>query len=201
MIESLVGQIEHLTPAELHLKTSLGVTFHLFISVPTSRILREKKEMGLPATAFVHTQILKNDPFIKLFGFASRSERSTFRELLTVNGVGPAAAIKIVSARDPEFIISAIVNKDIDFFSGIKGIGKKTAGRIVFDLQDRFANSDASAVMVSGVNPIKAEAIEALQVLGYTVKESEQAVKRAYEVVENKYETSDTLVAVALASM
>lgn len=125
---------------------------------------------------------------ISLFGFASNEEKELFLKLISVNGIGPKVAISILSGLDVNQLVSTIVSADVKKLSSIKGIGKKTAERIVLELREQVSkeyvsggndiSGDNLAIDLTGPNSIDNEAVSALMSLGFTEREATEAVSR-----------------------
>ena len=121
-----------------------------------------------------------------LYGFGSQSELNSFRMLIAVSGVGPKAALAILSACTPETLAMAIVTGDEKSLTAAPGVGKKIAQRIILELKDKMAKETASGLDFSGGKGVAApaifsnkatEAAQALAVLGYTTQEVQMALK------------------------
>jgi len=116
----------------------------------------------------------------ELFGFSSLLAKKLFELLITVQGVGPKAAISILSLGDTETVRNSIANSNTIFIAGASGIGKKTAGRIVVDLFDKVGHAIATDVNNAGLSNIIAnndEALEALMALGYNLNDATKALE------------------------
>lgn len=200
MIDSIEGVIVKCTPAEVLLKTMSGLTFQLYVSVPTSRSVRERMadSFGYSASLYTHTQILTNDPQARLFGFSTEKERSLFRLLISIKGVGPSAAIKVLSGASLDQVKAAIQQQNAAFFTKIKGIGKKIAERIVFDLKDKFDAADVTEAIPGIKTEIVDESLEALKSLGFKIEEAKKAIEKAQKKTTKEFEKSDELVVAAL---
>ena len=116
----------------------------------------------------------------ELFGFSSLLAKKLFELLITVQGVGPKAAISILSLGDTETVRNSIANSNTIFIAGASGIGKKTAGRIVVDLFDKVGHAIATDVNNAGLSNTIAnndEALEALMALGYNLNDATKALE------------------------
>jgi Holliday junction DNA helicase RuvA len=135
-----------------------------------------------PDDVFLHTHLVVREDALSLFGFASDEERELFVALLGVNGVGPKAALSILSAYPPPRVRHAIASEDADLFTSISGIGKKLAGRIVIELRERVGALGSAGPVAVGRSPGApladdlALAREGLVGLGYSVGEAEAAL-------------------------
>ena len=112
-----------------------------------------------------------------LFGFHTPMERSVFLLLLSVSGIGASTARTMLSSLEPQQIQRAIVSEDLNTIKSVKGIGLKTAQRVLIELKDKMMNLfDGEEIQILGNNTIKDEALSALEVLGYSRKQSERIV-------------------------
>ena len=172
MYEFIRGSIAELKPARIIIETG-GIGYNIHISLNTYSRLNGKKEVHL----FLH-QIVREDAHL-LFGFADNSERDLFRNLISVNGVGANTAIMMLSSLLPEEIINAIVRENVAVLKAVKGIGIKTAQRIIIDLKDKVGKpSDSDHNLIPVDNTIQNEALSALVMLGFLKKDAEKVVAR-----------------------
>lgn len=133
---------------------------------------------------YLYTYFAVREDAVELFGFADKQELSCFRQLISVTGVGPKAALAILSDASPEQFAITVAAGDYKVFTKTKGVGPKLAQRIVLELKDKITKeqltvsgiSGNAAVLVSGGNV--GEAVSALAVLGYTQTEAAQAVAK-----------------------
>ena len=149
-----------------------GVGYKLTVSLATSDSLVNK--MGEKVKLFTHLAVREDG--IELFGFASNEERMCFNQLITVSGVGPKAAISILSTLTPDRLSLAICANDAKAIAKAQGIGAKTAARIILELRDKVSkdmmNAGSTLDLTSSARPAVqnksfSEAAEALMVLGY----------------------------------
>lgn len=169
MIFSLKGKIQELSPTYAVIDVN-GVGYFVGISLQTSQKLSQGKE------EFIYTQqIIREDAHL-LFGFYSKIEKEMFNLLISVNGVGAVSALILLSSLDLKDIASAILNKNAALLQKVKGIGAKTAERIIVDLRDKVEKFGISAEDISPLadNKIKEESLSALEVLGISRKMSEK---------------------------
>ena len=147
MIEYIKGELTDLTPA-LAVVEAHGVGYALNISLNTFTAIQNKKDVKL----FVHEALVTGgrDDSFTLYGFAEQRERELYRLLITVSGVGANTARMILSSLTPEELCSAISGGDERLLKGVKGIGLKTAQRIIVDLRDNSAEINSSAFNGSG---------------------------------------------------
>ena len=141
-------------------------------------------QMGQEVTLYTHLNV--REDAMELYGFATQEELNLFQHLISVSGVGPKAALAILSAATPESLAMAIVTGDEKSLTAAPGVGKKSAQRIILELKDKMARESAAtgldfsggaAVSVPAFTNKATEAAQALAVLGYTSAEVAQALK------------------------
>ena len=148
-----------------------GVGYKLTVSLTTSDSLVNKMNQ----TVKLYTYLAVREDGIELFGFATNEERACFNQLISVSGVGPKAAMSILSTLSPDNFSLAICTEDVKAISKAQGIGTKTAARIVLELKDKISKdmmsagskSEMAKSTVAPINSTLSEALEALMVLGY----------------------------------
>ncbi|HID86417.1 MAG TPA: Holliday junction branch migration protein RuvA, partial [Anaerolineae bacterium] len=143
------------------------------VRVPTS-FLDQLGDVGSPVELFTHLHVRENE--LALYGCATEDELTLFEQLLTVSGIGPKAALGILSALSPDTLRLAIAQGQVDVLTQVPGIGKKTAQRLVLDLKGKL---DLAALMAEApaLTPADAEVIAALTGLGYSVAEAQAALR------------------------
>jgi Holliday junction DNA helicase RuvA len=172
MFEYIQGKIAELTPASVVVDNQ-GVGYFINISLNTYSALSGKEQ----AVVFIH-QVIREDANI-LFGFFDKSERETFRQLISVSGVGANTARMMLSSLSSLEIKNAILSADTKILSGIKGIGAKTAQRIIVDLKDKIGKSDVSDnFLLSQNNTKREEALSALVMLGFAKNSIEKILDK-----------------------
>lgn len=175
MYEFIRGIIANLNPANIIIETG-GIGYFVNISLNTYSKLNGKKE----ALLLVH-QVVREDAHI-LYGFAEKSERDLFRNLLSVNGVGASTAIMMLSSLTADEIIAAVTTENVAVLKAVKGIGAKTAQRIIIDLKDKLGKiSESSQILLSPNNTIQIESLSALVTLGFAKKDAEKVVSRLFK--------------------
>lgn len=176
MITHLKGILEEISPAHIVVDCG-GVGYFAHISVNTYAKLKDSKNVML------FTQHVHREDAELLFGFADKSEREVFRLLTTVSGIGPSSARMILSAMSPEEVQRAIASGDVRAFKAIKGIGEKSAQRIIVDLRDKVSNLevDLSLPEMGSAAAIKAETLAALIALGFAKPQAEKAMEKALQ--------------------
>ncbi|WP_312341646.1 Holliday junction branch migration protein RuvA [Chryseobacterium binzhouense] len=173
MIFSLQGIVQELTPTYAVINVN-GVGYYAGISLMTSQKLTLHKETFL----FIQ-QIIREDAHL-LFGFHSRAEKEMFNLLISVNGVGAVSALILLSTLSLHEIAAAILSGNSAVIQKAKGIGAKTAERIIVDLKDKvqkFSNAEDNISSVAN-NKIKDESLSALEVLGIPKRASEKIADR-----------------------
>lgn len=181
MIEYIKGELAELTPAQAVVEAH-GVGYSLNISLNTYTAIQGKKEVKL----YVHEVLLTGgrDDSYTLYGFNSKQEREMYRMLVTVSGVGGNTARMILSAMSPADLVNIISTGNEKALKGVKGIGLKTAQRIIVDLRDKMAASGLindlgteSVAAAPGVNTeVREEAVGALTMLGFSPAPSAKVV-------------------------
>jgi len=161
MYDFVSGKIVQSSPAHVVIENN-GLGFFINISLNTFTALKEKTEASL----FVHENI-REDAY-NLFGFFESSERDLFRHLISVSGIGPNTARMMLSSLQPEELRTAILTGNVEYLKGIKGIGLKTAQRIIVELKDKLGKEPADQKLFTlANNTVRDEALSALVMLGF----------------------------------
>jgi Holliday junction DNA helicase RuvA len=161
MIDYIKGDIARITPTFLILETG-GIGYFINISLTTFSKLEGKSEFKL----LVH-EVIREDSH-QLFGFADTEERNIFRMLISVSGVGANTARMMLSSLSPGEIEKAIIGSDVNILKSVKGIGLKTAQRIIVDLKDKLGkHAGSSEIFAFADNTMREEALSALVMLGF----------------------------------
>jgi Holliday junction DNA helicase RuvA len=193
MIAHIQGKLVEKTPTEVVIDCG-GVGYHINISLHTFSLLPSTDHIKL----FTYLQI-KEDAHT-LFGFVEKSEREIFKMLLSVSGIGASIARTMLSSLEPKQIIQAIATADVVTIQSIKGIGTKTAQRVILDLKDKVLKLyDLDEVSMSKSNTNKEEALSALEVLGFNKKLAEKTVEQF--VRNNPEATVETIIKQALKNL
>lgn len=172
MITQLRGKLLEKNPTHIVVDCN-GIGYEVNISLHTFSRLRDEESI----TIFTHLQV-KEDSHT-LYGFIDKAERLVFRQLLSVSGIGASTARIMLSSLTPEQVIEAITSEDTDTIQSVKGIGKKTAQRVILDLKDKFKSTEALTEIVSSPSHAnKEEALSALETLGYTRKQSGKIITK-----------------------
>lgn len=179
MIYSVTGELVHIEPNHIVVDCG-GIGYSIKTSMTTVSKLPQKGEKIM---LYTHLHVREND--LELFGFYDKSELSTFKMLITISGVGPKAAISILSNLTPEKFALCVATGDAKSLTKAQGIGLKTAQRIVLELKDKISKEQiASGVVSDTVFDISnnkgnaSEAISALVVLGYAQSDAAQVITK-----------------------
>lgn len=179
MFDYLKGTVAEKTENTMTLEVS-GIGFELF----ATQSAFNKFAIGENAKVFTYMSVREDG--VSLFGFASKEEKRLFNKLIAVSGVGPKSAIGILSGAPIENIIFCIATGDSKTLSKIKGLGKRTAEKIIVELRDKVAESAGDEIFelkseIPAINGDVGEAIKGLMSLGFTKQEAENGVKKAIE--------------------
>ena len=179
MIAHIQGRLVEKTPTEVIIDCN-GVGYHINISLHTYSLLPDSESLKL----FTFLQI-REDAHL-LYGFVEKQERELFKLLLSVSGVGASTARTMLSSLAPGQIIQAIASNDVGTMQSMKGIGAKTAQRIILDLKEKVLkvyNLDEVSLVESNTN--KEEALSALEVLGFVRKTAEKVIDKIIRETPN----------------
>ena len=174
MINHVKGTIEEVNPAYVIVETSGGVGYIINISLATFSQIKDQKEVKL-LTHF----IVKEDAQV-LYGFATEEERELFKLLISVNGIGPNTSRLILSSMSVGEVLNAIATEDVKTIQSVKGIGTKTAQRVVIESKDKAKKAswaDATKINVA-YNNNKYEALSALVALGFPKNNAEAVLDK-----------------------
>tara|TARA_B100000683_G_scaffold196181_1_gene189317 strand:- start:23 stop:616 length:594 start_codon:yes stop_codon:yes gene_type:complete len=173
MINHLHGRLVEKYPTHVVVECG-GVGYMVLISLTTFETILDQEDI------FIHTHLVVREDSQTLFGFASVEERKLFLLLIGVSGVGANTARMILSAMDSATTSEVIASGDVDAMKKVKGIGAKTASRIIIDLQDKVGQETGSSGTLSEIssphNTIKKEALMALTSLGFDKKRVDKAL-------------------------
>ena len=173
MIEFIKGEVETLTPTCVILENQ-GLGYFINISLNTFENLQSQSRCKL----YIH-EAIREDAYI-LFGFSTKDERATFQQLIGVSGVGANTARMILSSLSVPELEACILGEHVDVLKSVKGIGLKTAQRIIVDLKDKIgkigSGAALSGLLSSANNTVRDEAVSALQMLGFNPSASAKVV-------------------------
>ena len=180
MIGFLKGKILSLTPDTGLIETASGVGFEVLVTGTAYDSLAGKKE----GEVFTYLQVREDG--VSLFGFSSLEEKEMFLKLVSVSGVGPKMGIAILSGMNAGEVATAIAMNDVKRLSTVKGMGKKTAERIILELREKVSANLSAAPSLGEPVPVRIssgdeDAVVALMTLGFTRAESVKAISRARE--------------------
>jgi len=193
MIDYIKGSIIRITPTFLTIETN-GIGYYVNISVATFSKLEGKIEVKV----LIH-EVIREDAHL-LFGFADDEERDIFRLLISVSGVGANTARMMLSSIAPDEVEKAIIGSDVNTLKSVKGIGLKTAQRIIVDLKDKMGKQAGSGeIFVPADNTKKEEALSALVMLGF----AKSAVSKVLDKIvrEEKNLTIEDMIKRALKNL
>jgi len=193
MITQITGKLLEKTPTYVVIECN-GIGYKINISLQTFSSIKDEN-----CKLFTHLSV-KEDSHT-LYGFYDQGERHLFRNLVSVSGVGPSTAQVILSTYNTSEIVSYIATADVAAIQHVKGIGAKTAQRIIIDLKDKVAKGLPSADILFNLdNTMKSESLSALLALGFAKKGAEQKIDKVLK--ENPEITSvEQLVKMALSQM
>lgn len=176
MIHHLSGKLVEKNPTYIIVECS-GVGYFLNISLHTFSLVPDEEHIKI----YTHLQVREDAH--TLFGFMEKTEREIFRLLLSVSGIGASTARTMLSSMSPEQVRNAIANGDVASIQAVKGIGAKTAQRVILDLKDKILKVyDMDEVSLQPNNTTKEEALSALEVLGFARRQSEKVVDKVIRV-------------------
>ena len=193
MITHIQGKLTEKTPTNVVIDCN-GVGYHLNISLHTYSQLTNQENLKL----FTHLQV-KEDAHT-LYGFSSLSEREIFRLLISVSGIGTSIARTMLSSLTPKQVREGIAIGDVALIQSVKGIGSKTAQRVMIELKDKVLkiyDIEDGAINMNNTN--KEEALSALEVLGFTKKQSDRVVDKI--ISENQDANIETIIKEALKKL
>ena len=170
MITQIIGRLVEKTPTQVVIDCN-GVGYAVNISLYTFSQINDGENIKL----YTHLQVREDSH--TLFGFNTTIERSVFLLLISVSGIGSSTARTMLSALEPKQIQHSIISEDLNTIKSVKGIGLKTAQRVLIELKDKMMNLfNGEEIQIFGNNTIKDEALSALEVLGYSRRQSERII-------------------------
>lgn len=193
MIDYIKGTVKELSPAHVTVETA-GVGYFISISLNTYSKLENRSEVKI----LIH-EVIREDAH-QLFGFADEEERNIFRHLISVSGIGANTARMVLSSLTPVEVEKAIAESDVNILKGVKGIGLKTAQRIIVDLRDKIGKqASAAEIFASEDNRKRDEALSALVMLGFARGAVIKVLDRLMK--EDKNQTVEELIKNALKNL
>lgn len=170
MITHIKGKLVEKTPTHCIVETN-GLGYFVHISLNTFTELQDDNAVSL----FTHFYVREDAQ--ALYGFSTKKEREIFRQLISVSGIGVSTAMVMLSSMTPDEIQRAIASANVVQIKKIKGIGAKTAQRVIVDLQDKILKSvDIDTFSTDLDNSIREESLSALDVLGFSRKQTERVI-------------------------
>lgn len=193
MITHLRGKLVEKNPTYVIVECN-GIGYYAHISLNTFSSLPDEEAI------FLYTYLSIKEDSHTLFGFANKIEREIFKLLISVSGVGPSIARTMLSSMTTQEIQQAIASGDVPTIQSVKGIGAKTAQRVIIDLKDKIIRTyGIDEVSVTQSNTNKEEALSALDVLGFNTKQSERIVDKILK--ENSEMSVEDLIKQALKNL
>jgi len=186
MIASISGKVIQLTKETVIMDIN-GLGFEVFVPKP---LLSETEAGDL---LYLYTYMLVREDNISLYGFTSLEEKQLFLQFLAVGGIGPKLSLSILSSLSIDNIRSAILSEKPDYFSRVPGIGKKTAQKIIIQMQGKLPDSDGLAIR--SITDVDDAVVDALISLGYSVVEAQTALQT---IPKNTPDDVETKLRVAL---
>lgn len=172
MYEYIRGTITEISATQIVIEAN-GIGYLAHISLNSYSALNGKKE----ARIFLH-QVVREDAHT-FYGFADVNERQLFRNLISVNGVGASTAIMMLSSLSADELIAAVTTENVAVLKAVKGIGAKTAQRIIIDLKDKLGKiPETGQILLPADNTIRNESLSALVMLGFAKKDAEKIVTK-----------------------
>lgn len=191
MIYAIDGILEQVNKDTIVVKAG-SISF--ILNVPGSTI---NKLGTLGKNVALFTYLYFREENIALYGFASEGELKLFQKLIAIGGIGPRVALGLLSAFDPEQLISSIISNNIDLLSQVPGVGKKTAARIILELKSKLEKEDIG-VFTTSLSEANADLISALTGLGYSVREASQVIS---SIPDSKDLTLEEKIKLALQNL
>lgn len=170
MIATLEGEILATGEDNLVIRVG-GIGLRVYVPAPLAHTNRETR-----SSVFLHTHLVVREDALTLYGFETEQERDFFNLLLGVNGVGPRIALAILSALEVDAIRRAVLAEQVDIFSRVPGVGKKTAQKILLHLQGKVGSGD-QLTTIAGLVDVDGEVLDALTALGYSIVEGQAALQ------------------------
>ena len=199
MYEYIKGELAEVSPAEAIVEAA-GVGYKLLISLSTFSTLQNS--VGQTVKLYAYHQVREDDE--SLYGFADKAERIIFTHLVSVNGVGPGSARMILSSMTSQEATEAILSGDVNRFKAVKGIGLKTAQRIILELKDKVGKGDGELALQGSAagaqsSAVREEALSALVLLGFSKPNVEKVLSSLLK--ENPSLTLEELIKKSLKAL
>ncbi|TDN95600.1 Holliday junction DNA helicase subunit RuvA [Salegentibacter sp. 24] len=193
MIHHLKGQLIEKNPTYLVIDCN-GVGYLVHISLHTFSLIPDSENIS------IYTHLHVKEDSHTLYGFYQKSEREIFRLLISVSGVGTSTARTMLSSLEPNQVKEAIAHSDVPTIQSVKGIGAKTAQRVILDLKDKILKVyGEDEILVPQNNTIKEEALSALETLGFARKQATRVVDKLMKDSTNP--TVESIIKMALKNL
>ena len=192
MINHISGKLVEKTPTNVVIECN-GVGYFIHISLHTF------DKIGNVEACKLLTHLAIKEDAHTLYGFINEAERALFRQLISVSGVGANTARLILSSMDPDGVAGAIAISDVSTLKGIKGIGEKTAQRIILELKGKVSKHTEGIIFSASHNTSRDEALSALLMLGFNKGVVEKVLQRL--ITENQNASVEELVKLALKNL
>ena len=189
MITQIKGRLIEKSPTELVIDCN-GIGYSINISLNTFSKIGNEENIKL------YTHLIIKEDSHSLYGFFEKSERSLFKLLISVSGVGASTGRMMLSSLTPNEIVSAIMTENVQVIQSIKGIGLKTSQRVILELKDKVLSLEGSEQEELNLNNESTEAASALEVLGYSQKQTSKILSKI--IAENPGINVETLIKKAL---
>ena len=189
MITQIRGRLIEKSPTELVVDCN-GIGYSINISLNTFSKIGNEENIKL------YTHLIIKEDSHSLYGFFEKSERSLFKLLISVSGVGASTGRMMLSSLTPNEIVSAIMTENVQVIQSIKGIGLKTSQRVILELKDKVLSLEGSEQEELNLNNESTEAASALEVLGYSQKQTSKILSKI--IAENPGINVETLIKKAL---
>ncbi|HEX5742562.1 MAG TPA: Holliday junction branch migration protein RuvA [Flavobacteriaceae bacterium] len=193
MIYHIIGKLVEKNPTHVVIESNgLGYLIHISLSTFS--------KIGIEENLKLYTYLSIKEDAHTLFGFFDKSEREVFQLLISVSGVGPSTARTMLSSMTAEEVQRAIMTEDVATIQKAKGIGGKTAQRVIIDLKDKIAKTcNIDEISLVSNNTVKEETLSALEVLGFSRKQTEKMIDKYLH--ENPNYTIESLLKTALKNL
>lgn len=197
MIDYITGKVVELNPAFIVIENN-DIGYKLHISLQSYKVFQNQKE----ARVYVESMFVRDD-MPRYYGFATRDERHIFKQLTSVSGVGGNSAMLMLSSLSPSEIIGAINTANVSMLKSIKGIGEKTAQRIVVDLKGKLGKDEGgiSQILHSTTDKVKEDTLMALMTLGFNKNQAEKAIEKSISHNKEALSSVELLLKFALKNL
>lgn len=197
MLDYIKGKIIELNPAFIVIEGQ-NTGYRFFISLQSFNTFQNQQE----ALVYIENIFIRDD-MPKYYGFATKEEREIFRQLISVSGVGGNSALLMLSSLTPQEIIGAINTANVSLLKSIKGIGEKTAQRIVVDLKGKLGKHEGGIgqIISSANDKIKEEALMALVALGFNKQQAEKAIEKSITHNKEALSSVELLLKISLKNL